>query len=138
MKSGKNTVVITYPEDESSIDTDTINIEGNTSNNAVDKITINGRDVSFDKEKHSFILKDFPIVANANNIIYKAFDKDGGLMLKGLVTVYSSKKTAKEDVKKPTVTTYPISDKTFQIVTPNENPYKTMDDVVKVEGRVVK
>jgi hypothetical protein len=36
------------------------------------------------------------------------------------------------------VTTYPISDKDFRIIAPTENPYKTTDNVVRIEGRVNK
>ena len=39
---------------------------------------------------------------------------------------------------KPSVTTYPLSDKDFRIVAPTDNPYKTSDNVVRIEGRVNK
>lgn len=36
------------------------------------------------------------------------------------------------------MTTYPISDKDFRIISPTENPYKTTDNIVRIEGRVNK
>lgn len=50
----------------------------------------------------------------------------------------SAKKTQAQATGKPTVTTFPISDKDFQIVAPTENPYKTTENVVRMEGRLPK
>jgi hypothetical protein len=49
------------------------------------------------------------------------------------LTVYTtSKEKAKEELEKPTVTTYPLSSKDFRIVAPNDNPYKTTENIVKI------
>lgn len=91
------------------------------------------------KEDKSFSYKGFPLVSSSNNIVYKAYDSEGGILAKGILTIYTSIKTGKEDTtKKPSVTTYPISDKDFRIISPTENPYKTTDNIVRIEGRVNK
>ena len=134
----KTPIIITYPEDESSVDTTTIDVEGKVLSDAVDKVTINDKEASLNKTDKSFVYKGFTLSSNDSNLVYKAYDSDGGLLYKGLVTVYLSKKAAKDDAVKPSVTTYPISDKDFRIISPTENPYKTTDDVVRIEGQVNK
>lgn len=136
MKAG---LIITSPEDESTVDTNEINIEGKLMNAEITKVTINDKEALIDKEQKSFIYKSFPLASSSNNIVYKAYDSEGGILTKGILTIYTSQKIGKEDAsKKPSVTTYPISDKDFRIISPTENPYKTTDDVIRIEGRVNK
>lgn len=108
-------------------------------NTEITKVTINDKEALIDKEQKSFIYKSFPLSSSSNNIIYKAYDSEGGVLAKGILTIYTSQKIGKEDAsKKPSVTTYPISDKDFRILSPMENPYKTTDDIVRIEGHVNK
>lgn len=132
-------VVVTSPEDEASLETDTVDVEGKITNPNVVKVTVNEKDAKVDVEAKTFTFKDFPLPENANNLVYKAFDKDGNMLAKGVITVYSSAKKANVlETNKPTVTTYPISDKDFRIVAPSENPYKTTENLVRMEGVVPK
>lgn len=138
-KNAKTGISITSPEDESTVDSSQVNIEGKLLNPDITKVTINDKEALIDKEQKSFIYKGFPLMDSSNNIVYKAYDSDGGIIAKGIFTVYTSQKTGKEDTsKKPSVTTYPISDKDFRIISPTENPYKTTDDVVRIDGLVNK
>lgn len=138
-KSVKAALIITSPEDESSVDTNEVSIEGKILNTEIVKVTINDKEALIDKEQKSFIYKSFSLVSASNNIVYKAYDSEGGILAKGILTIYTSQKVGKEDAsKKPSVITYPISDKDFRIISPTENPYKTTDNIVKIEGRVNK
>lgn len=138
-KNAKAGLIITSPEDESTVDSNEVNIEGKLSNADIVKVTINDKEALIDKEQRSFIYKSFPLTNSSNNIVYKAYDSEGGILAKGILIVYTSQKVGKEDAsKKPSVTTYPISDKDFRIISPTENPYKTTDNVIKIEGRVNK
>lgn len=138
-KNVKTGLIITSPEDESTVDTNEVSIEGKLLNAEITKVTINDKEALIDAEQKSFIYKGFPLAASSNNIVYKAYDSEGGILAKGLLTVYTSQKIGKEDAsKKPSVTTYPISDKDFRIISPTENPYKTTDSIVRIEGRVNK
>ncbi len=137
--SSSKVIVVTSPEDEASLDTATVDIEGKITNSTVAKVTFNDKEAKIDTAASAFSFKGFPLPENANNIVYKAFDKDGGLIFKNVLTVYSStKKTQAQETNKPTVTTFPISDKDFRIVAPTENPYKTTENVVRMEGRLPK
>jgi len=115
-----------------------VDIEGRFTNAQIAKITLDDKEVLIDKEQKSFIYKGFPLANAVNDIVYRGYDSDGNLLsdTKGILTIYTSKKETAS--KKPSVTTYPISDKDFRIISPVENPYKTTDDVVRIEGRVNK
>lgn len=141
LQSGKTGILITSPEDGSTVDTNEITIEGKIINPAIEKITINGKDAAINTELKTFVYKGLSLESASNDIVYKAFDSDGNIIQnsRGIITVYTSKKAGVEDTsKKASVTTYPISDKDFQITSPTENPYKTTDDNVRIDGRVNK
>lgn len=137
--SAAKAIVIISPEDEASLEAASVDIEGKITNSTVTKVTINDKEAKIDSAAGSFSFKAFPLPENANNLVYKAFDKDGNVLAKSVLTVYSSvKKTQTQETNKPTVTTFPISDKDFRIVAPADNPYKTTDNVVRMEGRLPK
>ncbi len=139
IKNVKVGLVITSPEDESTVDSNEVTIEGKIMNADITKVTINDKEALLDKEQKSFTYKSFALASATNNVVYKAYDSEGGIITKGLLTIYTSKNKLKEDAtKKPSVTTYPISDKDFRIISPTENPYKTTDNIVRIEGRVNK
>lgn len=139
VKNTKAGLIITSPEDESSVDTNEVNIEWRIQNAEITKVTINYKEALIDKEQKSFIYKSFPLVSGDNNIVYKAYDSDGGIITKGILVVYTSQKWGKQDAsKKASVTTYPISDKDFKIISPTENPFKTTENIIRIEGRVNK
>jgi hypothetical protein len=138
-KNIKSGLIITSPEDEANVDTNDVNIEGKLINTDIAKVTVNDKEALINKEDKSFIYKGFILTNNSNNIVYKAYDSEGGIISKGILTVHTTQKVGKEDTTtKPSVTTYPISDKDFRIISPTENPYKTTDNIVRVEGRVNK
>ncbi|EKE29718.1 MAG: hypothetical protein ACD_2C00112G0003 [uncultured bacterium (gcode 4)] len=138
VKWGKN-IIITYPEDEATVEWNTLNIEGKISSSNVEKITLNDKEASLNKEEKTFVAKDFTLTDTINNIVYKAYDKDGNMITKWVLTVYTtSKDKAKADQEKPTVTTYPLSSKDFRIFLPAENPYKTTDNLVKIAWSINK
>jgi hypothetical protein len=131
-------IVFTSPEDEASVEGTSVDVEGKIVNPSIVKITVNDKEAKIDTDAKTFSFKDFPLPANANDLVYRAFDANGAVLAKGVITVYSSTKKATTTADKPTVTTYPIADKEFQIVTPADNPYKTTENVVRIEGRLPK
>jgi Glucodextranase, domain B len=126
-------IKITTPEDESTVSKTTFDIAGTIGNSSIVKVTINNKDASVSPVDGTFIYKDFRVEENINDITYKAYDINGTLLEKWNITVYSSNKTQTPD-QKPTVTSYPINDAQFRIVAPTENPYKTTDDIVRIQG----
>jgi len=138
-KNSKTLLVITSPEDESTVDESDVSIEWKIMNNTITKVTINDKEALLNKVEQSFTFKNFPLATASNNIVYKGYDSEWAIVTKGILTLYTSKNTSKNDAsKKPSVTTYPISDKDFRIISPVENPYKTTDNIVRIEGRVNK
>jgi len=134
---GKKIVVVT-PDDEASVDGSAVDIEGKVVDSSIVKITFNDKPASIDTEAKTFMFKNFALGDSVNNVVYKAYDSEDILLDKGVMTLYSTKKSKTEAAKqKATVTTYPISsEKDFVIVAPTANPYKTSDDLIRIEGRV--
>ena len=87
-------LVVTSPEDESSVETNEIDIEGKLVNTEIAKVTINDKEALVDKEQKSFIYKGFPLGNAVNNLVYKAYDSEGNIVpnTKGVLTIYTSKK----------------------------------------------
>lgn len=133
-------IIITYPEDEATIEDNKLNIEWKITSSNVDKITLNDKEASINKWDNTFIAKDFILDSSINNVVYKAYDSSNNLITKWVLTIYtSSKNTSKdEEIKKPTVTTYPLSSSDFKIIEPSDNPYKTTDNIVKIAWAVNK
>mgnify|MGYP007091121329 CR=1 FL=1 len=129
-------ITVTSPEDERTISTALINIEWTISNKQVSKITINDKDASINKTANTFIYKDFKPTWDINNIVFKAFSSDGNLLQKWAISIYTNKEKILNETK-PTVTAYPISEKNFKITAPTENPYKTTEDVIKIQWVVM-
>ena len=123
---------ITYPEDEMTVDTETITIEGTINAANVAKISFGGRDATILAADKSFILKDFALKAPTNDIAYRVLSNDGISIQKGVITVNVSGK--KPTIKKPDVVSYPVSSKNFSILSPVDNPHKTTEESVKIRG----
>ncbi|MDD2565269.1 MAG: hypothetical protein PHZ26_01090 [Candidatus Gracilibacteria bacterium] len=137
-KSSKS-IIINYPEDEATIESNILNIEGSIVSSKVEKVTLNDKEASINKEEKTFVAKDFELNSSINNIVYKAYDSDNNVLSKGVLTVYtSSKEKSKDELQKPTVTTYPISSKDFRIIEPIGNPFKTTENIVKIAGNINK
>lgn len=134
----KKSILITYPEDEQTVNTNLIDIEGKIVSSRIEKVTINDKEALLNKEVKTFSLKWFKLASSVNNLVYKTYDKDSLLISKWVLTIYSS--NSKQDDKEitPKVTNYPISSKDFSMTTPWENPYKTSEDFVKIEWKISK
>lgn len=55
--NNKAGIIIISPEDESTVDTNEITVEGKIVNSAVEKVTINDKDAAINKEFRTFIYK---------------------------------------------------------------------------------
>ncbi|MFZ4461415.1 MAG: hypothetical protein ACOYN2_02495 [Patescibacteria group bacterium] len=129
--NGKS-VSFTYPEDEMSVDTGSINITGKLLNSTVSKIVIGKREAQVLKDDKSFRLNNYLLPDASNDLSYKVFDDAGVVIEKGVITVnVNNKKTA---IKKPDVVNYPVSNKDFKIISPADNPFKTTETSVKLRG----
>lgn len=129
-------IIFINPEDESQISWNTIDIEWKINDINITKITLNDIEISFNKETWNFIAKWFKINdAIINNIIYKIYDQNNNLLNKWVYVLYKDQKNINTS-NKPTVITYPISDKDFKIISPQINPFKTTENVVKVAWQI--
>lgn len=125
-------VSITYPEDQMTVETEKVTIEGKILSPNIKKITIGKQEAKILAEQATFSLKDYILNDDINFINYRAFDEAGVVVETGVVTVNLNPKKVTQ--KKPDVISYPISSKDFKIQFPSENPYKTTDSAVKIRG----
>ncbi len=125
-------VSITYPEDQMTVDSDKVTIEGKILSPNIKKITIGKQEAKILAEQATFTLKDYTLIDDINFINYRAFDEAGVVIETGVVTVNLNPKKVTQ--KKPDVISYPVSSKDFKIQFPSENPYKTTDSAVKIRG----
>lgn len=82
VKNPKAGLIITSPEDESSVETSEVDIEGKILSADITKVTINDKEALIDKEQKSFSFKGFPLASATNNVVYKAYDSEGGIVAK--------------------------------------------------------
>ena len=127
-------ITITSPIDESSVKGSTVDIQGNILSNAVTKVTLGDHEALIDPATHTFSYQGYPIAPPTADIIYRADDGSGETLAKGIMTLHVG--ADRSNRPKPTVTTYPLSSKDFPITRPTDNPYKTSEDVVRIEGTV--
>lgn len=125
-------ISISFPEDEMTLDKDVVNIEGRILGWNIKKITFEKTDAKILVEDNSFILNNFPLPEQSNDIVYRAFDENGIQVQKGTLTLYVSNK--KKPVKKPDVVAFPVTSKDFKIISPIWNPYNTTERSVKIKG----
>lgn len=128
-------IEISTPRDEETMTSLKFDIAWKLLDPIVTRVTINDRDASLSPVEKTFLYKDFSVTNEITNITFKAYDVEKNLLEKWVVTVYMDRNKVTQNVR-PTVTTYPISDKNFRIVAPKENPYKTTEDIIQIQGTV--
>lgn len=135
LSTSEKYIEISTPTDESTVSSATIDIAGKILNPLVTRVTINDQEATVSPVEMTFTLSDFTITDSVTNIVYKAFDSQKNLLQKSVLTVYANT-SAITQTTRPSVTTYPVSDENFKIIAPTENPYKTTEDVIQIQGSV--
>ena len=131
---GAKYIEITQPTDGLNTKGTTVTIMGNILNNEVRKVTFNDIDASVSPVNENFILQDFKLQWEINNIVYKVYDSNTTLLEKWVLIVYGPKATATSNTLVPQ--NYPISSKDFVITSPKTNPFATTESYVRVQGTV--
>lgn len=129
-------LIITSPIDGSVVVGSTLKVEGRILNPLIARVMINDREAPINKQAQSFSLAGIPITSDTIDIVYKAYNDGGNILERGVLTLYSEEK--KQGTDKLVPTTFPTSDKTFRILSPSENPYKTTLNSVTVSWSVPK
>lgn len=133
-------ILFDSPIDESTVETKSITVTGRILSPSVGKIIINGSPATIDPVKQTFTTSPIELTTKENNIVYRTFDVSGGLLSKGIVTVYTtatglSAGTSTGTSTRAQVETYK-PDNRFKIVAPSSDFYETRETKVKLEGRV--
>jgi hypothetical protein len=131
-------ILFDSPVDESTVETKSITVTGRVLSPSVSRLIINGTPATIDPAKQTFSLGSVALTAKENNIVYRTFDVAGGLLGKGVVTVYTTANgtgTTSGTSTRAQVETYK-PDNRFRIVAPSADFYETRETKVKIEGRV--
>lgn len=133
-------ILFDSPIDESTVETKSITVTGRILSPSVGRVVINGIPATIDPAKQTFSLWSVELTTKENNLVYRAFDVSGGLLSKGIVTVYTtasglSSGTSVGSSTRAQVETYK-ADNRFKIVAPSTDFYETRETKVKIEGRV--
>jgi hypothetical protein len=133
-------ILFETPVDESTVETKSVTITGRILSPSVSRIIINGTPATIDPVKQTFTLGPIELTTKENNIVYRTFDVAGGLLSKGVITVYTtatglSAWTTTGTSTRAQVETYK-ADNRFKVVAPSSDFYETRETKVKIEGRV--
>lgn len=131
---GSRYISIAQPVDGSTVKTRTITVMGDIHSEDVRRVTIDDIDTSVSPVNQNFILQEFTLKDEINNIVYKAYDTENNMLEKGVLVVYGPKNTNTVSTLVPQNS--PISSKDFVIQSPSGNPYTTTEDYVRVQGTV--
>ncbi len=83
-------ILFDTPVDESTVETKSVTVTGRVLSPSVGRIIINGTPATIDPVKQTFTLGPVELTTKENNIVYRTFDVAGGLLSKGVVTVYTT------------------------------------------------
>lgn len=135
--TGSNFIRFTQPIDGATIKTSTVTIMGSILDPKVSSVTINDAAATVSPVNQTFVMQDFKLTGEINNLVYKVYDSNKILLEKWVLTIYwpkwwtTSQKTIIPE-------NFPISAKDFIISFPMKNPYATTERNVKVQGTIPK
>ena len=133
-------ILFDSPVDESTVEAKSLTVTGRVLSPSVARIVINGTPATIDPAKQTFSLGSVALTAKENNIVYRTFDVAGGLLSKGIVTVYTTANGVANGTTSGTSTRAQVEtykpDNRFRIVAPSADFYETRETKVKIEGRV--
>lgn len=130
------TITFTKPIDGSTSKTSTINISGTITSDDVARVTINEKEATVSPVNQTFTLTEFDLNAGVNNIVYKTYNSNDAELERGVITVTGPKNASQKQTIVPE--NFSVSPKDFKLISPNENPYQTTEEYVKVQGKVPK
>ncbi|MCB9807053.1 hypothetical protein H6768_04155 [Candidatus Peribacteria bacterium] len=130
-------ILFDSPIDESTVETKSITVTGRVLSPNVSRVVINGTPATIDPAKQTFSLGAVELTTKENNLVYRVFDVSGGLLSKGIITVYTtanglSAGTSTGTSARAQVETYK-TDNRFKIIAPSTDFYETRETKVKIE-----
>jgi hypothetical protein len=129
-------IEITDPLDGSMIRESTFAVMGNILSTDVKKVTINDVAATISPVNKTFVLQGIPVTWEVINIVYKAYADNDRMVDRWVISVFATKTAVTSSTNTLIPDNFPISNKDFPITFPTENPYKTTESLVRVEGSV--
>ncbi len=137
VESSSSFISFLEPLDGSLINKTSISVRGTINSKDIKRVTLNDIDTSVSPVNNTFTFLDFPITAEVNNIVYKAYNMDGRQVEKWVITIFGSKQ-AIQSTNRLISNNSPISSKDFRILSPASNPFVTTERFIKVQWTVPK
>lgn len=138
--TGWSLVLFDSPIDESTVEAKTVSVTGRVLSTTVARLVINGTPATIDPAKQTFSLGSITLTARENNIVYRTFDVSGGLLSKGVITVYTTANGLPSGTSSGTSTRAQVEtykpDTRFKIIAPSSDFYETRETKVRIEWRV--
>lgn len=127
--------------DEWEVLNDKIEISWNILDDRVNTININWINAEINSQNKTFLIKDINVSNKVNDIVYKIYDSNSSLINKWILTLYNSKWNTTWSTTNSSwlakVENYPITTSPlYQIITPKQNPYTTLENVVRIEWTI--
>jgi hypothetical protein len=129
-------IEISDPLDGTLIKNSSFAVMGNVLSKEVKKVTINDVTATLSPVNQTFVLQNIAVNNDIMNIVYKTYWEDDRLLERGVISVFWTKSAINEWSLKLVPDNSPVSNKDFPITFPVDNPYKTTDSLVRVEGSV--
>lgn len=87
-------ILFEFPQDEATVESATITVQGRILSTLVSRITIGSQVAQIDYANNTFSLPELTLEQKQNELIYRAYSADGNLIHKGVLTVYLSQAPA--------------------------------------------
>lgn len=131
-------ILFEFPQDEATVESADIVIQGRILSTLVSRITIGSETAQIDYVNNSFVFPEMTLDQKQNELIYRVFSADGTLMHKGVLTVYLSQAPAGSGSgwDLATADNYPAPKAWYLVISPDPDYHVTSDNVVRVDGVV--
>lgn len=138
--SQKRTIVLNNLIDESNVSAGSISISGNYSDETIEKVSLNGRDATINKENKSFVFSGVDVSSRENDLVFKVYDDANDLLEKFVYVVYfqSGEKNSSSTTGSFSVKNYQVDGSKFTFTAPSsKNTFSTPATFVTIKGKVL-
>lgn len=136
-KQGGSPLLFEFPQDEATVESDSIIVKGRILSSLVARIVIGTQTAQIDYSTSAFSFEEMNLTEKENDLIYRVYSASGDLMYKGVITVYLSKApSGSGDGDLASVQSYPPAKAGYNVISPAATYYTTDQNVVRIDGVV--
>lgn len=146
IQDNSNTLIhFTNLQDEQTISEKTMTINGTFEDEEISFIKLWNIDATINQTEKTFSFVNFSFTNKTNDLVFKVYNSNEEIIGKYVFTIYStigqdnSTNTSPSDTNESSlfdVKNYSLDDTNFKFISPKQNPYTSLDDVVMIEWLV--